>query len=88
MKFPPLTGDASRRIHGVRLALVDKAATADIVARRTSSPYEAAAFRGKRKAYLEAAAMIEFVERGGRIKGNRRWRERKAQIWNAGATGG
>jgi len=80
MRFPPLTGDASRRIHGVRLALLDRAATATYAALSAPTVYEAAALRGKRKAYLEAAEMIESVERGGVIKWNRKWRNRRAMM--------
>ena len=70
---PRLTGHASRRVHGLVAALRERAKTAGEAAANQEDERARAALRGKRAAYLEAAAMAEAVERGWLMP----WRRKK-----------
>lgn len=71
-RAPALRGDASRRVNGVRLQLLERAMSAGVAAEIATDERSAAALRGKRTAYLEAAFLLKRLDRGDVLKRKRR----------------
>lgn len=66
--FPRPAGRVSARIHGAANALRQWAEEADTASKRAGgSPEHAAALRGKKVAYYEAADLLAAIEEGHRL---------------------
>ena len=71
--FPRPFGSLSRRIHGAKAILNERADSARLAASMSDpNSQHAAALRGKARGYDEAGALLERIERG-RWLGARRW---------------
>jgi hypothetical protein len=72
-----LTGEVSRRVHGMGNILREREASAAKAASAATDEREAAALRGKATAYREAIMLTRALEAGWNLPRNRRWRRRK-----------
>jgi hypothetical protein len=73
-RYPLPTGPIAPRIHGARSTLLDWARMAHAASLIAESPEAAAALRGKRMAYREAADLIAAIEQRRRLP--QRWIKR------------
>ena len=69
----------SARLHGAIRALEDRRHSARLVAQTSEDERQAAAMRGKTKAYTEAIELMQAIEKGWNLPKRLRWTDRRRE---------